>query len=303
MATMPGKSFGHLIKRNPSLSGAKKRFFESEEVWFVQTKKNGNPIGWRANRDEKIYLYETGYAVWAEGSIVETSPPIPFFNINDLLSYASPQRGQSSFKSIEYWGRIIIDVAYPFFSSAKQGEYFSVFEVRANMQALKEPIPLPKNLTTGRSSWLYLKEPIEKLRIKLELDTSIPTSLRRQVFDVCSLDPSNAYYDIDHFVPKSIGGPGNIIENLQPIGSSINRTKSDDVPSSLFDVASAFGISTTASLSKFRSTTPVFLSTMEAKNAARLLISQVNKMKIDLVKSFYREVRRRHRPAFDFLHS
>ena len=37
--------------------------------------------------------------------------------------------------------------------------------------------------------------------------------------------------------PKHFGGPGNIIENLVPVGFSLNRYKSDSIPRSFLQVA------------------------------------------------------------------
>jgi hypothetical protein len=52
-----------------------------------------------------------------------------------------------------------------------------------------------------------------------------------------NLDFKKFTIDIDHHVPKSVGGPGNIIENLIPMGPSYNRAKSDSIPSYLFKYA------------------------------------------------------------------
>jgi hypothetical protein len=297
--------FGHLIKRNPLLSGVKKSFYSSDEMWFVQTKIDGSPSGSKSKIGETIYLYEVGYAVWASGEITEVNEIQKFNNIEDLLQYSCPsiikdRVHSSSFKNTEFWGRIILEKAYPAFVKSNKLCFLSILEVKAKLEVLKTPIPLEKNYM-GQSSWVYLKKPLESLKVNLELSPQIPSFLRRKVFDACSLNPSDAFYDIDHFVPKSIGGPGNIVENLQPIGSSLNRIKSDSIPSAIFDVAYDLGYTEEIGLKFKKNPNLNFLNDNKVKNDATKIITHVNSLDINAIRFFYREVRRRHRPAIDEL--
>ena len=167
------------------------------------------------------------------------------------------------------------------------------------MEAMAQPVPLDPKLF-GQNSWRYLDEPIQKFETNLELHENIPSALRLKIFDLCSLDADTAYYDIDHFVPKSVGGPGNIIENLQPIGSSINRTKGDKVPSALFALAKEIGILKTLGISRKLPEKPRFFSDGVARSDARKITSYIAlHLSLPDAREFYAEVRRRHRKAID----
>ena len=84
----------------------------------------------------------------------------------------------------------------------------------------------------------YLKNPDYNLKTVHKLDSKIPGDLRLKIVSILNQDNSIGHLiDIDHFVPKSVGGPGNIIENLVPVGFSLNRYKSDSIPRSFFQVA------------------------------------------------------------------
>ena len=74
-----------------------------------------------------------------------------------------------------------------------------------------------------------------------ELSSKIPSRLRMDLYSLFNTKLKLSHViDIDHFVPKSCGGPGNIIENLLPIGFSLNRYKSNSVPAGLFEVAKKY---------------------------------------------------------------
>jgi len=285
----------HLVKRNPDLSGTKIRFNDKQTIWFVQTKKNGTPGGSKAQKGDRIYLYETGYAVYAEGTVGEVDKPRRFYSPQEVLDYVMPGGG-THYDNTDYWGRIIIKDVCPMFRDAgtADGKYFCVLEVEAELTVLDQPIPLEPSLL-GRSSWRYLKKPIESYQQDLTVHKNIPSSLRLKIFDLCSLDTEAAYYDIDHFVPKSVGGPGNIIENLQPIGSSLNRTKRDKVPSALFSHAMELKILRKLGISRPVSRKPQLLSDAIAKDDARKITSYVNTLPLSKIRAFYREVRLQHR--------
>ena len=48
-------------------------------------------------------------------------------------------------------------------------------------------------------------------------------------------------FDLDHLIPKSMGGPGIFIENIVPLEASVNRFKSNRIPISFAKVALKYG--------------------------------------------------------------
>ena len=133
----------HLVKRNPDVSGTKTRFSDTQTIWFVQTRKNGTPSGSKAQTGERIYLYETGYAVYAEGIVREVDKPRRFYSPQEVLDYVVPGGG-THYDNTDYWGRIIIKNVCPMFKDAgtADGKYFCVLEVEAELTVLDQPIPL-----------------------------------------------------------------------------------------------------------------------------------------------------------------
>ena len=89
----------------------KKSYFSFDNAWLVQTRKNGSPAGSKAEIGETVFLYDVGYAVWADGTIQNIKQPVSCFNIEELLAYTSPLSGKSNYKSTEFWGRIILEEA------------------------------------------------------------------------------------------------------------------------------------------------------------------------------------------------
>ena len=86
----------------------------------------------------------------------------------------------------------------------------------------------------------YLKEPDYRLKAITDVTPNIPGDLRLKLYSLFNKNYSISHLiDIDHFVPKSVGGPGNIVENLVPIGFNLNRYKNDAIPRSLFEIATS----------------------------------------------------------------
>lgn len=108
------------------------------------------------------------------------------------------------------------------------------------------------------------------------------------------------WIDIDHFVPQSVNGPGNIIENLVPIGLSINRYKSNDIPRGLFEEAHKRDLSGLFNSSYLKGND--FISSKDGPaylQEATAIVNHVNeKHSIEKVRSFYKEVLKRHFPHY-----
>ena len=109
------------------------------------------------------------------------------------------------------------------------------------------------------------------------------------------------WIDIDHFVPKSSGGPGNIIENLVPVGFSLNRYKSNSIPTGLFKVASEMPSLKKFCKEEFVEGHPGFLRKKRYPTAydnAKRINDIVAELPIDEAKEFYRNVMQKHHPGY-----
>ena len=137
----------------------------------------------------------------------------------------------------------------------------------------------------------------------IKLNSSIPGALRQQLYSFFNKKYSiSTWIDIDHFVPKSVGGPGNIIENLVPVGFSLNRYKSNSVPKGLFVVATNFEELKDIVVNSFAKQNNMFLKSVKAKDNAKKILSVVNSWEnekdLTEVKNFYKLVLKYHHPEY-----
>ena len=108
----------------------------------------------------------------------------------------------------------------------------------------------------------------------------IPTKVREEIYHKYKININEHPVDIDHFVPLSIGGPGNIIENLIPVGPSINRRKGDKIPSKLFDLSKKFGVDIPSQTSIRHDK---FYQSTQYKKLAKKIISSLNNQSIAFI--------------------
>ena len=90
------------------------------------------------------------------------------------------------------------------------------------------------------------------------------------------------------------GGPGNIIENLIPIGPSINRRKSDSIPSKIYDLGNKFGVKIPSQIIIEHDR---FYSSKKEKELALKIIEKINDQSIDKIRSDYKLIRDFHFPS------
>jgi hypothetical protein len=290
----------HLIKRNPKKNGVghKRR---RGTTWFVNTSINRPAAGSKAEEGDTLYVYETGYAVWALGQITEVRNR-EFRDIESILNFATSFGDEaSSFSESKFWGPEILDKIWPKLRNERD-LCVHVLEVSAELDLLDVPIFPRLEYVHGRVSWRYLPQALISYPAELLVSPRIPSALRYSLYQAFNLHGQQHYLDIDHFVPKSVGGPGNIEENLAPVGLSINRRMSDDIPSAVFSVAHRCGYLAEANIEAqlAMADNPVMLSDQRSKDQARKLIAFVNQRCLAEIRSFYKEVRKAHLPNFEF---
>ena len=100
---------------------------------------------------------------------------------------------------------------------------------------------------------------------------------------------------------QSVGGPGSIEENLIPLSFSVNRWKSNRIPSGLFYFATDFDeVKSVDSkfLNKSMCSHDIFYSDNDAIKDAKLIISIINSLELVRIKLFYKSVRSFHFPNY-----
>ena len=233
-----------LIKRSPSFTNAgliekinsKKKGYSETRI----TSSNRSIIPKDFSVGDVIYVSETGWGIYAVANVTEISNTATASSADEIVDLMVAD----SRKNEVYWANKLKD----FRSKSKKDSNirFHYVEYVVNQKLLPRPIPLTGSL--GRLSQPGLMSSIIKLnndevefiknpdftKSKFKLSEHIPSLLRREIWSFFSKDKVQHYIDIDHFVPKSVGGPGNLIYNLVPIGFSLNRYKSNSIPRGFF---------------------------------------------------------------------
>ena len=291
--TIEERSRYHVVKRDGVINLNPKNRRKKGRQWFTQTKIGGLPIGSKCDEGDLIYEYEIDYGVVSRGQILSKK-------IRKLQSWAEVfdfVNNDAEYKNASWWGRVILEKL-----SKRKGAFdFFVLEVQVELEHLDEVIivnPDDAKLKT-QGSWIYLQNPIEAYAYDSELISPvIPPSLRQKIQILFNSVSDEFVYDIDHFVPRNWGGPGNIVENLVPLPMSVNRNKSDKIPAGLFAVAAqhpAVNDMVTSEVYKAEGLSQTkFFSEIEAKEDAFRVTSAINSLQLDEVREFYGAVRRYH---------
>lgn len=301
-----------LIKRNPDFTThgvLVKRNIVNKE--FTESRINGFPYSNKLNIGDKILVSETSYGIYAYGSVTKVDEIIEFSSVNEILNYTE----KNKIKDVKYWYNLILR-----FKQKKENDNNAVlrfqkyfieqkllnrtipfFEEIKSLKKIQNSIYEVKDLEILKSIDSFIKKPRS---IKLEkFDSKIPNSLRMDLYSLFNQKYNiSTWIDIDHFIPKSVGGPGNIAENLVPVGFSLNRYKSNAIPKGLF-----YHANKNKELKKYvkkeylKENTPNYISNKDFKSSnedARKIIDLVKKMSyIDSIL-FFKNVLGYHHPKY-----
>ena len=301
-----------LIKRNPDFTThgvLVKRNIVNKE--FTESRINGFPYSNKLNIGDKILVSETSYGIYAYGSVTKVDEIIEFNSVNEILNYTE----KNKIKDVKYWYNLILR-----FKQKKENDNNAVlrfqkyfieqkllnrtipfFEEIKSLKKIQNSIYEVKDLEILKSIDSFIKKPRSK---KLEkFDSKIPNSLRMDLYSLFNQKYNiSTWIDIDHFIPKSIGGPGNIAENLVPVGFSLNRYKSNAIPKGLF-----YHANKNKELKKYvkkeylKEKTPNYISKGDFKSSnedARKIIDLVKKMSYDDSILFFKNVLGYHHPKY-----
>ncbi len=292
----------YLIKRSPDFTPngviVKKN---NKNKGYSENIINKKPLSARLKVGDRIFVSETSYGIYAHGMVNSVAPVLEFVNVHEVLDYYT----SSASKDATYWLNMAVKL-----NKANHRKpsvlYYHSFEVDLKTYDRVRPLTgeLSK-LTKIQNSISRLDSELVDLIDKydndtiIELDSRIPGYLRLDLYSLfnnhCNL---STWIDVDHFVPKSIGGPGNIMENLVPVGFSLNRYKSDAIPKGLFLVAKRVDSLKSYVDNQYVSSSDTFIRSSHAKDAAKKIVDLVNSWPIGETRKFYLDVMHVHHPEY-----
>lgn len=303
----------YLIKRNPDFTNTRfikrsnKKNKEYNETKLVSHSKV-SPLPKEFAVGDMIYVAEKDCGIYAMGTITKLGPLISISGVNDFFEKVDIGGDE------KYWMTRLKNYVIELKSTASPSKYLNVQSYYIDQKLLPRTIPLTGILADlskrgFASSVIKLKtdqvqfikkpsfSPIENL------ETKIPSSLRMDIYAYVNKHYSAQHWiDIDHFVPQSVGGPGNIIENLVPIGLSINRYKSNAIPRGLFEEADKRELKKMVKPNYLKLKASYFITKNDhpdyLKDATNIVNYVKNNYTFIEIRSFYKEVLRRHFPAY-----
>lgn len=244
----------YLIRRNSIFTEFKniKRINSSKKGYSetVISKQNRYPKSVGLELGDTVYVSESGVGIFAVGEVIggvinDLKTDIKTcYSISDIIENYNIN-GDSS-----YW----TDKLSRFYDKCKssQGYKFRYHKYLLNQKLLTTTIPFEgplKRYVKQGYAWSftelseeevnYIKNPI--ITSNTGLDLEIPSKLKFELHSLFNKKINVGHWvDIDHLIPKSVGGPGNIKENLVPISFSLNRYKNNSIHKDFFLVAEDF---------------------------------------------------------------
>ena len=293
----------YLIMRKPQLSPngiIVKR--KQKNKGFSEVGFNQKPRSHKLIEGDLIYIYETKYGIYAKGYVKKVGDIVKIDNLDDAIKFYSKNKLDSN-----YWMEQLVK----FINKKRENEKISINyqEYFINQILLRKTVRLVGELEhlkhrRGGITSLdnevvgHIEDPSSSQYLnKLELD--IPMNLRLDIYSLFNTNLKISHIiDIDHFVPKSLFGPGNIIENLVPIGLSLNRYKSNSIPSGFFQVANSYKSLKSLVKVKHIDKSNFIRGDKSAEEQAKKINQQILEWPIEEAKGFYKQVLKKHHPEY-----
>ena len=278
----------HLIKRSSKFSDTSPSFNLNEGGWLCEVKIGSRPSGYKVKKRDIIYVAESGYAIYGKGEVGEIVRK-ENLGLDEFVQFACCE---SNIKDSRYWFPRI----QKFVIKRKENQKIFILEYKLiNTVSYETPFLLQEKYNQ-QSSWYYLDENfvIEDVPEFQNVVSKIPGHVRMEIYSKYNLHSKSHIIDIDHFVPKSVGGPGSIGENLVPIGLSLNRVKSNRVPSKLFYYADLVSEDLKLRCSKIKIEQEIFYKDPQLIGIAKLITKKINSMDINEIKKIYEDIKRFH---------
>lgn len=269
----------HLIKRSEV-------DFNLKDGWYCEVSLNKSPIGTKVKSGDTIFVAQNSYAVFGKG-VVDKVLNFELHSLEDFVQFAMHK---SNVDDKLYWLSKFKTYSKKLPVSLIKGFEYNLIKT----ENFDFAIPLEKRFLE-QQSWYYLEDDfIFTIPSAIEnITLHIPTKIREAIYHNYKIVSNEHIIDIDHFVPRSIGGPGNIIENLIPISASINRRKSNHIPSKLLDLAEDFGLKKPKG---FILSHDKFYSDRESIHLAKNIVQIINQQEFSSIKNIYKTIRDFHFP-------
>jgi len=277
-----------LVKRSSKIIDGAEFSYELNDGWYAEVNLRGKPnFSDLLTENDIIYVAESGYAIFGVGK-VEAKISETFDSLKDFESYVL---SKAKTQHERYWFGKLKHAVEKYDGKSKIG----VLEFKLkDSKTFDIPYILGSDYLK-RQTWYKLDDNFSIEQVPLVnayLHPYIPTSLRKALFHKYKLSSKTHLIDIDHHVPKSLHGPGNIEENLVPLSVFQNRAKSNSVPSRLFFHASKFNIE----IPKDTLITPEnYLTSRKHLSVAKLIIDEINK-DFESAKQTYLDIKLFHFP-------
>jgi hypothetical protein len=292
----------YLIKRNPSFSNngiiLKKTDKKKGYSEVLISANNKEPYPKELEIGDMILVAENESGIYATGKVVDIPILRVFKTINQLIEHTKNLNDE------KFWMSKLLKFYDAKKANSNTKLYFKEYYIEQTL--LARTIPLNGILSRLSKKGLaasiiklnedeikFISHPIFSETSKIE--TKIPSSLRMDLYSFFNKNYSISHWiDIDHFVPQSAGGPGNIIENLVPIGFSLNRYKSDSIPKGFFVTAKKHKEFNNKIDKKWINSEDEFLKNKDYPNSKQQCFEIneiiINEWPIEKSKKFYRDV-------------
>ncbi len=248
-----------------------------------------------------VYIYETNYGIYAKGSINELGDIVKIDNLDDAVKFYNKNKLDSN-----YWMEQLVKFSNKKTQNEKMSMNYQEYSI--NQTLLPKTVPLIGELENlkhrqggmtilDNETVKHIENPSFQHLNKLELE--IPMNLRLDIYSLFNTNLKISHIiDIDHFVPKSLLGPGNIFENLVPIGLSLNRYKSNSIPSGFFQVANSYESLKSFVKVKYKDKLGFIRGDKNAMAQAMKINEEILEWPINEAKEFYKKVLEKHHPEY-----
>lgn len=229
----------YLIKRKPDFTKFGVIVKQNSRSKFFEEKGERLPSSVNLNENDIIYVFEKEYGIYAKGIVQKVDQPIKFSNFDQILTFYK----KNKYSDTTWWFSIIEKLKEVQDKGKQNFIWFHRYEVvlsilsnvislnNKGLEHLKKRGGQPTLIKNETVRWI--ETPIKKINKKISI--KIPGELKYRIHFIFNQKiKTSFFYDIDHLIPQSVGGAGNIPENLVPIQLGLNRFKKNSIPRGLF---------------------------------------------------------------------